>query len=177
MPSTRPHPARSSTPARRKSATSWRASAESPTRPLSSSASKPRRRLPPPPKHPQTGQRLQNKGLEPLSVLTINGLILLPGRRKFPKVLGRLPPLDPWIDTAEAPISLGARERACRLNLASRNFDKAAENLQRAAQFSLSGELLRQVVEHEGKAVRKAAEAGLLPLDWDASHCPSPPQH
>ena len=62
---------------------------------------------------------------------------------------------------------------ACRLNLASRNFDKAAENLQRAAQFRLSGELLRQMVEHEGKAVQKAAEAGLLPLDWDASDCPA----
>jgi hypothetical protein len=62
---------------------------------------------------------------------------------------------------------------ACRLNLASHNFDKAAENLRRAAQFRLSGELLRQVVEAEGKAVQKAAEAGLLPLDWDARDCPA----
>jgi hypothetical protein len=62
---------------------------------------------------------------------------------------------------------------ACRLNLASRDFDKAAENLQRAAQFSLSGELLRQVVEGEGQAVQKAAQAGLLPLDWGASDCPA----
>jgi hypothetical protein len=62
---------------------------------------------------------------------------------------------------------------ACRLNLASRNFDKAAENLQRAAQFRLSGELLRQTVEREGKAVQKAAEAGLLPPGWDARDCPA----
>jgi hypothetical protein len=62
---------------------------------------------------------------------------------------------------------------ACRLNLASRNFDRAAENLQRAAQFRLSGELLRQVVEREGKAVQKAAAAGRLPLDWDARDCPA----
>jgi hypothetical protein len=62
---------------------------------------------------------------------------------------------------------------ACRLNLASRDFDKAAENLQRAAQFRLSGELLRQVVEGEGQAVQKAAQAGLLPLDWGASDCPA----
>jgi hypothetical protein len=62
---------------------------------------------------------------------------------------------------------------ACRLNLAARNFDKAAENLQRAAQFRRSGELLRQVVEDEGKAVPKAAAAGLLPLDWDARDCPA----
>ena len=48
---------------------------------------------------------------------------------------------------------MGVRELACRLNQAARNFDKAAENLARAAQVGLSGELLRQVVEAEGRAV------------------------
>jgi hypothetical protein len=62
---------------------------------------------------------------------------------------------------------------ACRLNLASRNFDKAAANLGRAAQVHLSGEFLRQVVESEGKAVRAAAQAGELPIDWTASDCPA----
>jgi hypothetical protein len=62
---------------------------------------------------------------------------------------------------------------ACRLNLASRNFDKAAENLGRAAQVYLSGEFLRQVVESEGKAVQAAAKAGELPSDWQASDCPA----
>src|SRR3954464_431473 len=174
MPSATLHPARSSTPARRRSAISWPASARPPTRPPSSSASRPRRRLPPPPNHPVTGKRLQNKGPEPFSVLTINGRITLSRRRYFAKDLGSFTPLDPWIDRAEATISTGVREMACRLNLASRNFDKAAENLPRAAQLRLSGELLRQVVEGEGKAVQKAAEAGTLPLDWDARDCPPP---
>lgn len=62
---------------------------------------------------------------------------------------------------------------ACRLNLASRNFDKAAENLGRAAQVRLSGELLRQIVESEGKAVQATAKAGRLPVAWDASDCPA----
>lgn len=62
---------------------------------------------------------------------------------------------------------------ACRLNLASRNFDKAAENLGRAAQVHLSGEFLRQVVESEGKAVQAAAKAGELPIDWKAIDCPA----
>lgn len=65
------------------------------------------------------------------------------------------------------------RELACRLNLASRNFDKAAENLARAAQVRLSGELLRQVVESEGKAIQAAAKAGRLPVAWDAGDCPA----
>jgi hypothetical protein len=63
------------------------------------------------------------------------------------------------------------RELACRLNLASHNFDRAADNLARAAQVRLSGELLRQLVEAEGRAVHKAAQAGRLPLDWDAADC------
>lgn len=62
---------------------------------------------------------------------------------------------------------------ACRLNLASRNFDKAAENLGRAAQVPLRGEFLRQIVESEGKAVQAAARAGQLPIDWKASDCPA----
>jgi len=77
------------------------------------------------------------------------------------------------LDRAEDSISLGLREMACRLNLASRNFDKAAENLGRAAQVYLSGEFLRQIVESEGKAVQTAAKAGLLPVDWTASDCPA----
>jgi hypothetical protein len=77
------------------------------------------------------------------------------------------------LDRAEDSISLGLREMACRLNLASRNFDKAAENLGRAAQVYLSGEFLRQVVESEGKAVQAAAKAGQLPIDWTASDCPA----
>jgi hypothetical protein len=62
---------------------------------------------------------------------------------------------------------------ACRLNLASRNFDKAAENLGRAAQVLLSGEFLRQIVESEGKAVVAAAKAGQLPIDGQARDCPA----
>ena len=62
---------------------------------------------------------------------------------------------------------------ACRLNGASRSFDKAAENLARAAQVRLSGELLRQVVESEGKAIQAAAEGGRLPAGWGQSECPA----
>ena len=133
----------------------------------------PRKRLFPPPPNPNSGKSLQNKGPEPFTFLTSNGRITLSRRRYFAKDLGSFTPLDTWIDKAEATISLGVREMACRLNLASRNFDKAAENLGRSAQVYLSGEFLRQVVESEGKAVQAAAQAGKLPLDWTASDCPA----
>lgn len=116
---------------------------------------------------------MQNKGPDEHTILTINGRISLSRRRYAAPGIGSCYPLDAWLDRAEDSLSLGLRELACRLNLASRNFDKAAANLGRAAQVHLSGELLRQVVESEGKAVQAAAKAGQLPIDWKAADCPA----
>jgi len=80
-------------------------------------------------------------------------------------------PLDPWLDRLEDTVSVGLRELACRINLGARNFDKAAENLKKAAQVDLSGEFLRQIVESEGKALLAKAQAGQLPVDWTAEDC------
>ncbi|MEO1149053.1 MAG: hypothetical protein AAFY26_26170 [Cyanobacteria bacterium J06638_22] len=79
--------------------------------------------------------------------------------------------MDSWLDRAEDTLSLGVREMACRLNGACSNFDKAAQNVARAAQIPLSGEFLRQIVESEGKAVQAAAQAGELPINWTAQDC------
>jgi len=114
-----------------------------------------------------------NKGPEDHTVLTVNGRITLVRRRYAGPGVASHFPLDPWIDRLEDTVSLGLRELVCRLNLASRDFDKAAENLARAAQVHLSGELLRQVVESEGKAIQAAAQAGRLQVDWDARDCPA----
>ena len=142
-------------------------------RPPSNFAPTPRKRLFPPPVHPQAGTPLHNKGPAEHTVLTVNGRITIVRRRYTAAGVGSTHPLDAWLDKAEDSLSLGLRELACRLNLASRNFDKAAENLQRAAQVTISGEFLRHVVESEGKAVQAAAQAGTLPLDWQAGDCPA----
>ena len=60
---------------------------------------------------------------------------------------------------------------ACRLNGDGKNFDKAAENLARTAQLQLSGEMLRVLVETEGKRVLQAQRSGQLPVDWSATDC------
>jgi hypothetical protein len=133
----------------------------------------PRKRLFPPPLHPQTSKPLPNKGADDHSILTVNGRIVLSRRRYAAAGVGSCYPLDSWLDRAEDSLSLGVREMACRLNLASRNFDKAAENLSRAAHLHLSGEFLRQVVESEGKALKRAVEAGQVPIDWQAADCPA----
>jgi hypothetical protein len=153
--------------------TFWPTSDKPPIRPPSSSAPTPRKRLFPPPLHPRTATPLQNKGPDEHTLLTVNGRICLSRRRYVAAGVGSSYPLDAWLDRAEDSLSLGLRELACRLNLASRNFDKAAENLARAAQVHLSGEFLRHIVESEGRAVQAAAQNGKLPLDWTARDCPA----
>ena len=105
---------------------------------------------------------MPNKGQAEPTALTINGRIAIARRRSAAPGVGSTHPRDAWLDRAEDSLGLGLRERACRLNLAPRAFGKAAENLRRAAQVTISGGFLRQVVESEGLAVQAAAPAGPL---------------
>jgi hypothetical protein len=104
-------------------------------------------------------------------VLTVNGRVRLWRRRWYSPGEGTTTPLDAWVDAAEASISLGVREMACRLNGDGKNFDKAAANLGRTAQGQVSGETLRVLVETEGKRVVQAQKAGRLPVNWSATDC------
>jgi hypothetical protein len=91
--------------------------------------------------------------------------------RWYSPAVGGLTPADGWLDIAEATVSLGVRELACRLNQGARSFAKAADNLARAAQVRMSDELLRQVVEAQGQAVLKVQQAGRLTIPWTAADC------
>src|SRR5262245_66519047 len=93
----------------------------------------PRKRLTPPPQHPDTGKPLQNKGPEECTVLTVNGRIPLRRRRYAAADVGTTHPLDDWPDVAHWAASPGARALACRLDHSSRCFAKAAAHLARAA--------------------------------------------
>ena len=130
-----------------------------------------RKPLFPPPEDPTTKRKKHNKGRQEFTVLTVNGRVCLRRRRWHSLADGTTAPLDAWIDIAEASISLGVREMACRLNGGASNFDKTAANLRRAAQVSLSGETLRQLVENEGKRVVRLERSGGLPIDWSARDC------
>src|SRR6266487_6653682 len=130
----------------------------------------PRKRLFPPPRA-KDGRRLKNKGREAHTVLTANDRIELERTRFYSPATGGLFPADAWLDAAEAAISAGARELACRLNQGARSFRKAADNLARAAQVHMSDERLRQAVEAEGQAVLAAQRAGTLTIGWSAADC------
>ena len=80
-------------------------------------------------------------------------------------------PVDALLDLAEATVSLGARELCSRINAGCKGFAKAAQNLKRIGQITLSAELLRQVVEDEGKRVLKASDSGALDPGWQAGQC------
>jgi len=118
---------------------------------------------------------MQNKGREDYSVLTVNDRVRLSRRRWSGPTTCSITPLDALLDAAEATVTVGVREMACRLNQSARNFDKAAANLARTAQVHLSGELLRQVVESEGRAVLKAQQSGTVVIGWTAADCRAEP--
>jgi hypothetical protein len=130
-----------------------------------------RKPLFPPPKHPKTGKSLRNKGRQLHSIGTINVRVSLIRIRWHGEEVGSSTPLDAYLDKAEQTMSVGVREIACRLNGDGKNFDKAAENLARAAQIHTSGETLRVLVENEGREVLKAQRSGALPLPWSAADC------
>jgi len=68
-------------------------------------------------------------------------------------------------------VSLGLRELCCSLGIDSKSFARAARNLHKSAAIRISEELLRRVVESEGKAVLKASSEEQLELDWSAGQC------
>ena len=71
-------------------------------------------------------------------------------------------------------VTVGVREMACRLNNDAASFEKAADNLRRAAQLNMSTEQLRLVVEEEGRRVIAAQQAGAIPTAFTAKDCQVP---
>lgn len=117
---------------------------------------------------------MRDKGQQSHSLLTVNGRVAIHRRRWHCPGVGSVTLMDKLVEISEATVSLGVRELCGRLNGNSSNFERAAENLYRAAQVRISGELLRQVVEAEGKQVLAKARAGRLLPGWRASECRTP---
>ena len=83
-------------------------------------------------------------------------------------------PVDKLVDEAGRLITLGVSEVACRLAIDSASFARAADNLFRAAGWSISEESLRKLVEQEGKLLLEAQRVEQLELDFSASDCQTP---
>jgi hypothetical protein len=104
-------------------------------------------------------------------VLTVNGRVGLWRRWWHASETGSLAPVDDVVDRDGASVTHGVRELACRENQSSSSFDKAAENLGRSAQLSMSGEQLRLIVEAEGRQVLKAQQAAAIDTAWTTEDC------
>ena len=114
---------------------------------------------------------MANKGRQSRSVLTINGRIRLKRRWCYAAQTGSIAPADEILDHSGATITPGALELACRENLSATSFAKAAANLARTAQLTLSDEQLRKEVEAAGCRVMKAQETGQIDTAWKAENC------
>jgi hypothetical protein len=114
---------------------------------------------------------LANKGLQSRSVLTINGRIRFHRRWWYSAETGSTAPVDDMIDRSGAKITPGVLELACRENLSATSFVKAAANLARTAQLTISGEQLRKEVEAMGRRVVEAQETGRIDTAWKAEDC------
>jgi hypothetical protein len=130
-----------------------------------------RKPLFPPPQDPASGKRLANKGRQSRSVLTINGRVRLWRRWWHASSTGSVAPADEVLDRCGTTITPGVCELAARENLSATSFDKAAANLRRTAQLSISGEQLRLVVEAAGRRVLAAQQAGSIATAWKAGDC------
>ncbi len=116
---------------------------------------------------------MRNKGRQPYTLLTVNGRVRMVRTRWHCPLDGALAPTDAYLDEAEATISMGVREMACRLNQSSHSFAKTAENLHRTARIETSKETLRQLIEEEGKAVQRSMQQAKLTPGWSAEDCKS----
>jgi len=80
-------------------------------------------------------------------------------------------PADEWLNGQAARISVGARERCCRVGCHPQGFRRAADDLRRLAGISVSPERLRQIVEGEGQRVAALRQAGVLAPTWRGVDC------
>lgn len=114
---------------------------------------------------------MQNKGLSSHSVLSANGRVDLSRRRWASPGGGSDCPLDRLLDITETTVTVGLRQLACQLGIAARSFARSVKNMADAAQVTISEEMLRVVVESEGKAVLAASASEQLEIDWSAGQC------
>jgi hypothetical protein len=80
-------------------------------------------------------------------------------------------PVDRLMDEARATVSRGARELCCLLNGDAASFERAADHLRRTTGVRVGAELLRQVVEGEGRHVLGCRDDGRLRPAWGAGDC------
>lgn len=108
---------------------------------------------------PRTEHYRQNKGRDGRDVLTVNGRVRIQRRHYHSRQDGTTTPVDALLEAAEATVSVGVREMCSRVGVEAKSFSRAAANLLRTAQLRISREMLRQIVEGEGKQALRLSDS------------------
>jgi len=110
-------------------------------------------------------------------VLTRNGRVAVNRRHYHLAGRGSVRPMDIYLglgDGSGGPgvpgVTRSVRRVMCLLNLHSGSFDHTSQCLSEAAHLSASKELVRQVVEAEGRAVLDT-QTRMLPTAWNVDDC------
>lgn len=114
---------------------------------------------------------MRNKGRSETSRLTLLGRVFLNRLRYHDPAGGSEVPIDLLVDKAQELVSLGVVELLCHLGIDSASFARATKNLGRTTGLLISEELLRRLVEREGKLVQRARHGEQLELDFKAVEC------
>jgi len=112
--------------------------------------------------------------LRPVTHLTAAGHVVLQRRVWHRAAGGVAVPADEWLNGQATRISVGARERCCRVGSHPHGFRRAAADLKHLAGISISPEHLRQIVEGEGQHVAKLRQTGALGPTWEGAACRTP---
>ena len=89
--------------------------------------------------------------------------------------VGSVVPVDVWLGITQDRYSPGVREMCCRESAGS-DFRQATEDLKRVGQITLTHEMMRQVVEGEGRYAAASQKSGTLGPQWTAANCRHLPQ-
>lgn len=102
--------------------------------------------------------------------MTINGRMRIQRTVYWDQQAGTRVPLDRFLGIHTQRYSPGIREITCRVSTTA-NFRKTASDLARVGQIVLSHEMIRQLVEAEGRTVVRQQTAGQLSPDWTTEDC------
>ena len=110
-----------------------------------------------------------NKGTQAIHITTINGSVEIRRRVYWANQYGCCARLDTWLGVT-GRYSQGVREMVSRVGLDS-SYRKAADDLRRLSQVTLSYQSLRKVFQGEGQKVRIARRTGELAPTFKAEQC------
>jgi len=99
----------------------------------------------------------------------VNGSVAIRRRVYWANQYGCCAPLDAWLGLIEK-YSQGVREMVCRLGLDA-SYRKAAEDLHRLGQITLSYQTFRQIFQREGQKVRQVQHTDKFGPTFTAEQC------